>query len=76
MCYLIQPKVPSASQPPELGDIEAVFNSQRLPQHNTANQAAIKMLIDSFIRTTNRREVGGGLNRNRFLRLLINSDGN
>lgn len=37
---------------------EAVFNSLWLPQHNTADQAAIKMLIDSFIRTTNWREGG------------------
>lgn len=44
------------------------------------DRAAIKMLIDSFIRTTKQREGGGGggggPNRNRFPRLLINSDGN
>lgn len=36
----------------------AVFNSLLLPLHNTASQVAIKMLIDSFIRTTNQREGG------------------
>lgn len=56
---IIQPKVfpqPASSlvsQPPELDVMEALFNSLWLPQHNTADQAAIKMLIDSFIRTTN-----------------------
>lgn len=74
---MIQPKVfpQPAIHPPELHVREAVFNSLWLPQHNTADRAAIKMLIDSFIRTTKRRE-GGDPNRNRFARLLINSDGN
>lgn len=38
-------------------EVRAGYNSVWLPQHNAADQAAIKMLIDSFIRTTNR---GGG----------------
>lgn len=73
-----QPAIQLTSQPASRLDVrEAVFNSLWLPQHNTADQAAIKMLIDSFIRTANQREGGGkDPNRNRFPTLLINSDGN